>query len=289
MCTNVPRQAAGRQRAAVWLEARNAKTTYRVSSDALERRRGRLPTPDDIRSQVPAHSIRSVASHLARHAYHLGEWYRGKRDGYLFGRAFPRLEPSPALIQRSRCELEPYYSEYVAEVSTPLMAISLELSVLLDALCTARLPRRLLDLGSGFSSLVFRRYAGQAGAGVDVQSVDHDAEWLACTRRYLEHCGVSVTGLSTWREFRSRQQSPFDLILHDLGGPGDDHIGYRLAVLPDVLDMLAPDGILVLDDAHLSSLGPAARRLLDTHSFRYWSLKAFVQDDFHRWAMLTTR
>jgi predicted O-methyltransferase YrrM len=238
---------------------------------------------------LPAHSIRSSAFRLARHAHDLGEWYRGKRDGYFFGRAFPRLVPSPALMERSRSELEPYYSEYVTAVSTRVMAISLELSVLLDAVCTARLPHRILDLGSGFSSLVFRRYAGQAGAEVDVQSVDHDAEWLARTRRYLEHCGVCATGLSTWSEFRSRQHSPFDLILHDLGGPDDDHIGYRLAVLPDVLALLAPAGVLVLDDAHLRSLGPAARRLLDTRSFRYWSLKAFVQDDFDRWAMLITR
>lgn len=234
------------------------------------------------------HPIRSVAYRLSRRAQLLLEWYRGMRDARRIRRAFPQLLCNPAIAEVSRRELEPYYSEYVTTVSNPVMAISLELAVFLDAACAALTPRRLLDLGSGFSSFVLQRYAVQAGATVEVQSVDHDTEWLATTRRFLEVRGLRISGMSSWSEFRSRKHAPFDLILHDLGGPGHDHIKYRLSVLPDVLDLLAPGGVLVLDDAHLRALGPAARRLLDARGWRYWSLREFVQDGFGRWALLAT-
>jgi predicted O-methyltransferase YrrM len=233
--------------------------------------------------------IRSIAYRLSRRAQLPREWYDGVRDVRRIRQAFPQLLGYHAMVERSRRELEPYYSEYVTTISIPVMAISLELAAFLDVMCMAHTPRRLLDLGSGFSSFVLRRYAGRDGAAVEVQSVDHAAEWLATTARYLERCGLGTSGLSTWSEFRSREHAPFDLILHDLGGPGDDHIGYRVAVLPEVLDLLAPGGVLVLDDAHIPALGPAARRLLHARGCRYWSLKRFVQDHLGRWALLAAK
>jgi len=204
-------------------------------------------------------------------------------------RAFPQLASYRGMVQRSRRHLEPYYHEYVTTVSTPVMSISLELAAFLDVLCMVRAPRRLLDLGSGFSSFVLRRYALRAGAAAEVQSVDYAVEWLTTTSRYLERHHVDASGLSAWDEFRSREHAPFDLILHDLGGFGDDHIGYRLSVLPEVLELLAPRGVLVLDDAHLLALGPPARRVLRTSNYRYWSLKHFVQDRFGRWALIAAK
>jgi len=238
---------------------------------------------------VPVNPIRSITHRISRRARLLQEWYDGVRDVRRVRQALPQLASYDAMVQRSRRDLEPYYHEYVTIVSSPIMAISLELAAFLNVVCMARTPRRLLDLGSGFSSFVLRRYAGQASAAVEVYSVDHAAVWLATTGQYLERHGLDTSGLSTWDEFRSRAHTPFDFILHDLGGPGDDHIGYRLSVLPEILDLLAPCGVLVLDDAHTLALGPAARRLLDARNYRYWSLKQFVQDRFGRWALIVAR
>jgi predicted O-methyltransferase YrrM len=233
--------------------------------------------------------LRSIRYRIARRARLVEEWYVGVRDGRRVSRAFAQLASYDETVRRSRTDLEPYYREYVATVSAEGVAISLELGAFMDVMCIARAPRRLLDLGSGFSSFVLRRYAGQAGVSVEVQSTDHAAEWLAATRGYLEAHGLDVSGLSIWDDFRSREHAPFDLILLDLGSSGKDSAAYRLSVLPEVLDLLAPGGVLILDDAHWLAFGRAVRRLLDAHSYRYWSLKQFVQDRFGRFALIAAR
>jgi predicted O-methyltransferase YrrM len=232
--------------------------------------------------------IRSIKYRIARRARLAQEWYVGVRDGRRVCRDIPHLAIYNETVQRSRSDLEPYYREYVTTVSPEGMAISLELAAFMDVVCMARTPRRLLDLGSGFSSVVLRRYTGQAGVSVEVQSADHASEWLAATRRYLEAHGLGVSGLSVWPDFRSREHAPFDLILHDLGS-GNDAAAYRLSVLPEVLDLLAPGGVLILDDAHWPAFSRAVRRLLDAHSYRYWSLRQFVQDRFGRFALIVAR
>jgi predicted O-methyltransferase YrrM len=233
--------------------------------------------------------IHAITHRIRRRTRHVREWYTGVRDARGLPQAFPQLASYPKKLERSRCALEPYYREYVTTVSAPIMAISLELAAFLNVLCETQAPTRVLDLGSGFSSFVLRRYAGQAGPAVEVHSADHAAEWLAATGRYLERHGLAPSGLSTWDEFRSREHAPFGLILHDLGGPVDDHLAYRLSVLPEVLDLLAPGGVIVLDDANNLALGPAARRLFAARNCRCWSLKQLVQDGFGRWALMAQR
>jgi predicted O-methyltransferase YrrM len=242
-----------------------------------------------ILPNTSVHPIRSIRYRVGRRARLLEEWYDGVRDGRRIRRAFPHLARYDELEQRSRGDLEPNYREYVTTVSPEGVPISLELAAFIDVLCMVRTPRRLLDLGSGFSSFVLRRYAEQAGVSVEVQSTDHASEWLAATRRYLEGHGLGVSGLSTWSDFRSREHAPFDLILLDLGSTGGDSAGYRLSVLPYVLGLLTPGGVLILDDAHRLAFGRAVRRLVDAHGYRCWSLKRFVQDRFGRFALIVTR
>src|SRR5689334_15482328 len=81
-----------------------------------------------------------------------------KRDaGRLRGR-FPFLEGYEASATAMRERLLPDYRTYTRNVSPDPIAISLELSVFLAVLCDRERPGAILDLGSGFSSFVFRSY-----------------------------------------------------------------------------------------------------------------------------------
>ena len=55
-------------------------------------------------------------------------------------------------------EIKKYYDKYVSEISTPGMAISLESSLTILSLLEYFKPKSILDLGSGFSSFLFRLY-----------------------------------------------------------------------------------------------------------------------------------
>src|SRR3977135_3134813 len=69
------------------------------------------------------------------------------------------LDDLPRAVAESRRVLEPLYARYVESVSSPVWALSLETAAVVHALCSLTRPDAVLDLGSGFSSAVFRLYA----------------------------------------------------------------------------------------------------------------------------------
>ena len=77
-------------------------------------------------------------------------------------------------------------------------------------ICRAPTPTRVLDLGSGFSSLALRHYAASAGHAVSVVSVDDNPRWLDTTRDYLEEHGYSAGELRPWSEFAEAPGEPFE-------------------------------------------------------------------------------
>lgn len=155
-------------------------------------------------------------------------WFDGIEDG----------------IRTARNELEPAWREYTATVSTPVMAASLELCALLLATARRLRPRRILDLGSGLSSYVLRSFAVESGTA-SVVTVDDDAAWLERSRAFLASRGLPTGEMHVWEAFAATTPAPFDLVLHDLGT-----MRVRAATLPRVLELAAPDGIVVLDDLH---------------------------------------
>ena len=91
------------------------------------------------------------------------------------------------------------YKRYTETISTPAMAISLQLAGTLDALCNLIRARCMADLGSGFSSFVFARYAAEVGA--TVVSVDTAPSWLTKTREFLELEEVPSHEIVEWQAF----------------------------------------------------------------------------------------
>lgn len=208
---------------------------------------------------------------------------RARIDPLRLQRQFPLLKTYPQAAQGIREELLPGYQQYVATISTPASAISLGLAVWVAALVKFSRPLRILDLGSGFSSFVFRHYQRQAKPQPEVWSIDDSPAWLAETRAFLNGQQIAVDCLMTWEEFCRQDLQPFDFVLHDLGS-----IPVRTQTLAKVLSLAAPGGIVILDDMQKVPYGIYARKLLKREKFDSFSLK-FLRDEFHRYAFLAIR
>jgi len=203
------------------------------------------------------------------------------RDTPRLLRAVPELRQSHDQVQKLRGELGSHYAEYVATVSDPVMAVSLELACFLAVGCELLAPRTILDLGSGYSSFVFRRYAALASPTPEIVSVDDDVGWLERTHDYLIKKGMPTGKLTTWDAFVASGPGRFDLILHDLGT-----METRRRTLRQVLGFADAQGVVVLDDVDKPGYGTYARRLVKAAGLRGYSLKSYTLDWLGRYSML---
>ncbi len=211
----------------------------------------------------------------------LWETWEARVDPRRLRRRFPELANYENQSRELTDKLRPVYEEYVASISTPDSAISLELAALALILCWIRRPRRILDLGSGFSSWVFRYYQAQAQPAPEIWSVDDDPHWLEQTRRFLSTHQFPVSYLENWQDFAEAHQAPFDFILHDLGS-----MALRQAALPRVVALADHRALLLLDDVQKHPYGPYARQLLHNMHLETFNLKFLVRDQFRRYAFL---
>jgi len=141
-------------------------------------------------------------------------------------------------------ELSAVYQQYVKEVSSPEMAVSLELSDFILGLCEQNKYKKLLDLGSGFSSFVFRDYAAR-NPDVKVFSVDDNDDWLNKTREYLTGYSLSLNDMITLNKFVESKESQFDLVLLDL-----NFVEIRKNYIQFSVDCCKPGGLIIFDDVH---------------------------------------
>jgi len=191
------------------------------------------------------------------------------------------LRDYPRLARSLEPEVKPYYDLYTSRFNAPWMAASLELSVFTLALCRLLRPARLLDLGSGFSSVVLRLYQREADHSPEVWSVDTSAAWLEMTRKVLEWLDLPTDGLATWREFASNGHAGFDFVLHDLGS-----ILTRCHTLERVLGLAAAGGVVVIDDANYGKVRRHARRVLRRRGISHHDVGAATRDRYGRYALL---
>lgn len=179
--------------------------------------------------------------------------------------------------------LAPWHSQYVRDISAPAMAASLELSAFLLSLCEASGYKKIVDLGSGFSSFVFRYYA-KTTPGVEVYSVDDDAQWLEKTRGYLKSREVSDNNLMTLKEFIRLDPGSFDCILHDL-----NFVEVRIEYVKTLLAMLGANGIFILDDMHKPEYRYKVLKELRGTSWDIYNAKEFTHDKFGRYSMIALK
>jgi predicted O-methyltransferase YrrM len=201
------------------------------------------------------------------------------RDAARLRLRFPFLTDYPRLSAAARAHLAPAYARYTATVSPAPISISLELAVFLRVLCEQTHPQSILDLGSGFSSYVFRCYARESvpvgfPAPPPVYSLDQSRRWLEKTRVFLDQQHLDTRHLATWEDLRAAQPAPtFDLILHDIAT-----LDVRLAMLDDVIRCCRPGGgLIVIDDMHVPGYRRAVLRALTRQQLAVFSLRSFTR------------
>jgi predicted O-methyltransferase YrrM len=190
----------------------------------------------------------------------------------------------PESFEESRRELGPAYLEYIFTTSSAVHAVSLQLASVLFTLCRATAPSAVVDLGSGFSSHVVRRYAQEADQQVRVVSVDDSPDWLETTRGFLNRFGPSADGLVTWEEFTLDGDGGFDVVLYDLGT-----METRARELSRVLAGMKPWALILVDDVHFPSYREVVQRFATEGQFAAYDLEELTRDELGRFAWALVR
>lgn len=227
--------------------------------------------------------INSASRRIRRRVQDLdrAENARAKVDAVALGQRFARLgayaKEAPAIAKR----FENDYLDYLTRVGHPNHAASLELIATLWLLAEDSGAKRIIDLGSGFTSFILRTYAAEH-PGVEVWSVDDSAEWLERTRSWLGEKGVSTAHLYTWDQLLAQGRHDFDLVLHDMG-----MMDTRARCLMEAVDLAHEGGLVILDDVHMADYRDHVAKSLAGRTL--WSLKRFTRDPITRYAWLLQR
>lgn len=148
----------------------------------------------------------------------------------------------------------------------------------------------VLEIGSGLTTLLLGLVAGRRGVGV--WTLEHLAQFHRATGERLARHGVEGVRLTlaplvdrgefAWYDAPLREM-PRDFRLVIADGPPGDTKGGRYGLLPVMRAHLAPDAVLLLDDAHRPDEQAALRRWADefglTHEMR--------ERDGKSWAVCT--
>jgi len=165
--------------------------------------------------------------------------------------------------------LKEAYLDYIKEVSNQQWAISWELAVYLDKLLKSLKPKRILDLGSGFSSFLFR------ASGAEVTSVETEQVWLEKTLLFLAKYNVSVERVMLQKDFKPT--GIYDLCLLDIGVAERDR-----APLFEQLRKCCK--VIILDDMHVAEYRQVAEKAFADDVVM--ELKSDTQDAYNRYAWM---
>ncbi|MFW5696234.1 MAG: O-methyltransferase [Phototrophicaceae bacterium] len=158
-----------------------------------------------------------------------------------------------------------------------LWSISPDFGLLLAEQVRRRQPTRVLELGSGASTLVLA-YALEAVGSGKLISVEHNEEYVERTRRELDKHGLSdwVTVIhapltdvtddeSTYRWYDipdDMDLDQIDILIVD-GPPVEGQKMVRYPALPMLFEHLAPDALVIIDDYLRADEHRAVNRWLD--------------------------
>jgi hypothetical protein len=97
------------------------------------------------------------------------------------------------------------YVDYIKNYGDPKWTMSWPLATYIDRIIHQTKPKRVLDLGSGFSSYLFRVN------NLDTVSADKDPKWLRKTKKFLKSKHLNQEGLTS----NPYPEGEFDIVLLD--------------------------------------------------------------------------
>ena len=174
------------------------------------------------------------------------------------------------------------YTDYVNSISSEDMALSLSTAAFCKTEIEKIKPKSILDLGSGFSSYVFRSYSEKNECSVT--SVDTSETWLQRTTQYLQRNRLNIDNLISWDDFINlSKDKKFDFILHDIG---DIEMKLRTESLPLITKAVNASGMILLDDMHKTRFRPYAYKCMKTYGFKIYSARKYTLDTYGRFSAI---
>lgn len=176
------------------------------------------------------------------------------------------------------------HAAYIKNVSSPGMAMSLELAFFILSFCIKNKPALLLDLGSGFSSYIFRLYQKhETSKNVEIYSVDDNKQWLDKTKAFLAAEGLNTNNVITLEQL-SENGKLFDCILLDL-----NFIEVRKDYIKFSADLLQENGLAIIDDVHKIEFLREVKKIAKQNNYKLFNIKKNTIDDFGRFAIVLTK
>lgn len=183
-------------------------------------------------------------------------------------------------------DLAEYYTAYVSgatQVSTPDMAVSYELARYVFERLKTEKPASVLDMGSGFSSLVFAVAKQLINTKMSVLTVDTSREWLEKSKRFLEVHQVSSGEFITWHDFETREPAPCDFMLFDLGRTPE-----RVPLFSETLrrGWIAGYTTVIVDDMHKLAIAGPLKTVLENYTYEVEDIRTQTLDEFGRFSVV---
>jgi len=172
------------------------------------------------------------------------------------------------------------HNEYINTISSPEMAASFELCILLYKLAITSKPKMALDLGAGFSSYVLR-LASHNSTNFTVYSIDDDSAWLQKTISYLKANELQTNNVMSMDDFKKLPDLNFDLILLDL-----NFVEVRKDYIDPSISMLNKNGLLIFDDTHKIEYLRIVKEKSLKNNINLFDFKNSTLDSFKRFALI---
>jgi len=174
------------------------------------------------------------------------------------------------------------YKIYTSTISTKDMAISYELSKFIWDMINKNKYINILDLGSGFSSFVFRYYQKtNAPKNCKVTSVDTSIEWLTYSNKFLSNNDLNLENIFTFEEFKKLPHDDYDFILYDLG-----RMITRAENLEYVLNFANEKTPVIIDDVHKKDYRDKVEETVTKLGKTIIDIKSETFDSYGRYAYL---
>lgn len=172
------------------------------------------------------------------------------------------------------------YEEYIDYVGEYGHAVSYETAQYMYDTCKAKKPTKILDMGSGFSSYVFNRYAQEANYLVSVTSVDTSDYWAGVTRVFMYDMDILLPNIISVEELNVPDGS-CDFVFHDIASAER-----RNELMPISAIALKVGGTIVWDDMQHLPHYESALKVSEEYGIVCASLKSVTIDKIGRWAMM---
>jgi predicted O-methyltransferase YrrM len=171
------------------------------------------------------------------------------------------------------------YEEYLSLVGGYGHPVSFETAQYMYNWCVRNSPTKILDMGSGFSSFVFREYFKHFQPAGYVMSVDTDLQWLNVTKNFLNNNKLYFGDLFLLDDFII-EPGTYDFVFHDIASADR-----RNELMPLAISALKSGGIIIFDDMQHLPHYHSALAYSDAMGVITTSLESITKDKIGRWAL----